>query len=112
MRVERELSAGELTARRVYDASGDMLQEERYAAGAVAQKSLFTYTGGHLSGYGCLPQMERHVPEEYVYAAGEVSARSCEPARTATSSTPLTSRHGRAGGGAQTRPGSFFHYPL
>jgi antitoxin component YwqK of YwqJK toxin-antitoxin module len=48
-KVERELADGVLAARRIYDAGGDLLQEEQYDAGVLAQKSVFTYSGGRLS---------------------------------------------------------------
>jgi YD repeat-containing protein len=48
-KVERELSSGVLAARRIYDATGSLLQEEQYDNGVLAQKSVLTYSGGHLA---------------------------------------------------------------
>jgi antitoxin component YwqK of YwqJK toxin-antitoxin module len=48
-RVERELFSGVLAARRVYDAAGSLLQEEQYDKGVLVQKSVLTYSEGHLS---------------------------------------------------------------
>ena len=47
-KVERELADGVLAARRIYDTGGDLLQEEQYDAGVLAQKSVFTYAGSRL----------------------------------------------------------------
>jgi YD repeat-containing protein len=47
-KIERELAADVLAARRVYDAAGRLLQEEQYRGGALTQKSVFTYTGNKL----------------------------------------------------------------
>lgn len=48
-KVESELTAGVLSARRAYDALGTLLEEEQYEAGTLSQKSVFTYAGGRLS---------------------------------------------------------------
>jgi hypothetical protein len=48
-KVERETAAGALVARRVYDASGSLLQEEEYASGVLSRKTLSTYAGGRLT---------------------------------------------------------------
>jgi YD repeat-containing protein len=48
-KVERELVAGVLSARRLYDGTGSLLQEEQYNGGTLAQKTLLTYAGGRLA---------------------------------------------------------------
>lgn len=48
-KVERELVAGVLSARRFYDSAGTLLQEDQYSGGALAQKTLLTYAGGRLA---------------------------------------------------------------
>jgi antitoxin component YwqK of YwqJK toxin-antitoxin module len=48
-KVERELAAGVLYARRLYDAAGALLQEDRYDNGSLRQKTLLTYVGGRLT---------------------------------------------------------------
>jgi hypothetical protein len=48
-KVERESAGGTLAARRVYDASGALLQEEEYAAGVLAKRSVYTYGNGRLT---------------------------------------------------------------
>ncbi len=48
-KVERELAAGVLSARRIYDGTGSLLQEEQYNGGTLAQKTLLTYAGGRLA---------------------------------------------------------------
>ena len=47
-KVERETAGGPAVTRRVYDASGSLLQEEEYAAGKLSRKTLFTYVNGRL----------------------------------------------------------------
>ena len=47
-KVEREFAGGTLVARRVYDASGSLLQEEEYAGGHLTKKRLYTYKNGKL----------------------------------------------------------------
>jgi YD repeat-containing protein len=47
-KVERELAADTLVARRVWDAAGNLLQEEQYGAGKLTQKSVFAYAGSRL----------------------------------------------------------------
>jgi hypothetical protein len=47
-RVEREWREGELSARRVYDTRGALLQEEAYQGGKLQEKTLFTYANGRL----------------------------------------------------------------
>jgi YD repeat-containing protein len=47
-RTERELANGMIEARRIYDAGGNMLQEEEYSAGRMTEKSLFTFKGNRL----------------------------------------------------------------
>ncbi|MGA2480309.1 MAG: hypothetical protein ABSG63_16290 [Spirochaetia bacterium] len=48
-RIERELARDVLAARRIYDAGGNLLQEDEYTAGRLAQKSMFTYRGNRLA---------------------------------------------------------------
>ena len=68
-KVERELADGVLAARRVYDAGGDLLQEEKYEAGVLAEKSVFTYAGSRLSRLRVLaPDGEVISVEQYLYA--------------------------------------------
>jgi YD repeat-containing protein len=68
-RVERELVAGALDARRVYDPGGSLLQEELYEAGSLSQRSTFTYTGRRLSKVRVLGPDGSHLyTEEYLYA--------------------------------------------
>jgi YD repeat-containing protein len=68
-REEREYSQGVLSARRVFDASGNLLQEEAYDAGTLAQKSLFTYSGNRLTRMRNLaPDGNVITSEQYVYA--------------------------------------------
>jgi antitoxin component YwqK of YwqJK toxin-antitoxin module len=72
-KIEREFAHNAMVARRLFDASGDLLQEEEYAAGAVTQKSVFTYRGDRLvrmrvlKGDGTLLYAE-----QYVYAINGV----------------------------------------
>ena len=40
---------GKIAARRVYDASGSLLQEEEYAGGVLSKKTVCTYTNGRLT---------------------------------------------------------------
>jgi antitoxin component YwqK of YwqJK toxin-antitoxin module len=66
---EREYSNGVLTARRIYDAEGNLLQEDAYEAGALTQKSLYSYSGNRLSRKRNLaPDGGLIASEEYVYA--------------------------------------------
>jgi hypothetical protein len=48
-KVERELAAGVLSARRLYDGAGTLLQEEQYEGGALMQKTILSYAGGRLA---------------------------------------------------------------
>lgn len=48
-KVERELAAGVLSARRLYDGAGALLQEDQYDNGTLAQKTVLTYAGGRLT---------------------------------------------------------------
>ena len=48
-KVERESSGGKLAARRLYDASGSLLQEEEYAKGILSKKTLYTYANGRVT---------------------------------------------------------------
>jgi YD repeat-containing protein len=47
-KIERELSHEVMEARRIYDAGGNLLQEEEYSERRLARKSLFTYRGNRL----------------------------------------------------------------
>jgi antitoxin component YwqK of YwqJK toxin-antitoxin module len=48
-KVEKEFSGSVLAARRVYDASGALLQEEEYTAGVLSRTTLSTYANGRLA---------------------------------------------------------------
>ena len=68
-REEREYSLGLLSARRIFDASGNMMQEDSYDAGKLTQKSLFTYSGDRLSRMRSLaPDGKVISTEQYLYA--------------------------------------------
>jgi antitoxin component YwqK of YwqJK toxin-antitoxin module len=68
-RVERESSGGKLTARRVFDASGTLLQEEEYSAGVLTRKTLYSYAGGRLTSRKELdPDGKELARESYLYA--------------------------------------------
>jgi antitoxin component YwqK of YwqJK toxin-antitoxin module len=92
VRVEKEIAGGVLAARSVYDASGSLLQEEEYTAGALSKKTLFTYANGRLSLTRVLAGVDgRQVSAEvYLYAANgglrEVR-RTAPPGETTVSSS-------------------------
>ena len=72
-KIEREFSHDAIVARRLYDATGDLLQEEEYAAGAVTQKSVFTYRGDRLLRMRVLKADGTLLyAEQYVYATNGV----------------------------------------
>jgi antitoxin component YwqK of YwqJK toxin-antitoxin module len=48
-KVEREIAAGVLSARRLYDGAGALLQEDQYEDGTLLQKTVLTYAGGRLT---------------------------------------------------------------
>jgi len=48
-REERELDAGLLAVRKVYAKTGELLLEEQYADGELAQRSISTYAGSRLA---------------------------------------------------------------
>jgi YD repeat-containing protein len=48
-RLEKESAGGKLAARRVYDASGSLVQEEEYVGGLLAKRTLYTYANGRLT---------------------------------------------------------------
>jgi len=91
-RVEKEIAGGVLAARRIYDASGSLLQEEEYAAGALSKKTLSTYANGRLTRTRALsgPDSREISSEVYLYAANgglrEVR-RTVSPAETIVSSS-------------------------
>lgn len=69
MREEREYAGAVLSARRIFDATGNLLQEETYDAGSLAQKTLFTYSGNQLTRMRNLaPDGSLLTSERYVYA--------------------------------------------
>ncbi|MGA2639667.1 MAG: hypothetical protein ABSG21_02040 [Spirochaetia bacterium] len=70
-KVEKETVGTVLAARRVYDASGDIIQDEEYTAGALSKKTLFAYVKGRLSGTRVLAGKDgRQISTEaYFYAA-------------------------------------------
>ena len=56
-------------ARRLYDATGNLLQEEEYADGALSRKSVLTYSGGRLRRTRVLgPDGGQISTTEYLYA--------------------------------------------
>jgi len=89
-RVERQTAAGVLSARRVYAASGSLLQEEEYTAGVLSKKSLFTYVNGRLSRSRTLAGADESPisSEVYLYAA---NGGLREVRRTVPLGTPLVS---------------------
>jgi YD repeat-containing protein len=81
-KVERELASGVLSARRIYDAAGALLQEEQYDNGTLTQKSVLTYSGGHLSRLRVLAaDGSLSYSEQYVYGR---NGRLREMRRTGT----------------------------
>jgi antitoxin component YwqK of YwqJK toxin-antitoxin module len=48
-KVERETAGGKIAARRVFDASGSLLQEEEYVNGVLSKKTLCSYANGRLT---------------------------------------------------------------
>jgi len=46
---EKEFAGSAMTARRIYSAAGDLLQEEQYTGGTLSQRSVLTYTAARLS---------------------------------------------------------------
>jgi antitoxin component YwqK of YwqJK toxin-antitoxin module len=70
-KVEKEFSGTSLAARRVFDASGSLLQEEEYSAGVLTRKTLSTYSNGRLSRTRVLAGTEgKEVSSSvYLYAA-------------------------------------------
>jgi antitoxin component YwqK of YwqJK toxin-antitoxin module len=107
-RVERQSAGGVLTARRIYDASGSLLQEEEYAAGVLSKKTLFTYANGRLSRTRTIegPDDRQVWAETYLYSPGgglrEVrrTVSQGEPAvsTAVTSATGLSEERSAAGG--------------
>jgi antitoxin component YwqK of YwqJK toxin-antitoxin module len=89
-KVERELVAGVLSARRFYDSAGTMIQEEQFDNGTLAQKTLLTYAGGRLAHVRVQsPDGSLIYAEQYVYASnGTLRAvkRSGTEGETRTSS--------------------------
>ncbi len=69
-RVEKETTGVFLTARRVYDASGGLVQEEEYTWGVLSRKTLFSYANGRLVRTRVLAGSDgRQISQEvYVYA--------------------------------------------
>jgi antitoxin component YwqK of YwqJK toxin-antitoxin module len=90
-KVEKEFTGSVLAARRVYDASGSLMQEEEYTAGVLSRKTLSTYANGKLSRTRVLAGAEgRQISSEaYLYAANgglrEVR-RTVSPGETMVSS--------------------------
>jgi antitoxin component YwqK of YwqJK toxin-antitoxin module len=69
-KVERESAAGKLAARRVYDASGSLMQEEEYTGGLLSKKVLYTYANGRVTRKRTLGADGKVVSSEvYLYAA-------------------------------------------
>jgi YD repeat-containing protein len=72
-KIEREFDHGAIVARRLSDAAGDLLEEEQIAAGAVTQKSVFTYRGSRLARMRVLKADGSLLyAEQYVYATSGV----------------------------------------
>jgi antitoxin component YwqK of YwqJK toxin-antitoxin module len=46
---EREISGGTMVARRVYASNGDLLEEDQYSKGKLAQKSLYAYASSRVA---------------------------------------------------------------
>jgi antitoxin component YwqK of YwqJK toxin-antitoxin module len=81
-RIERELARDVLAARRIYDAGGNLLQEDEYTAGRLAQKSMFTYRGNRLARMRLLKADGSIVyTEQYVYGTSGalLEVRRTEP---------------------------------
>lgn len=69
-KVERESAGGALAARRVYDATGSLLQEEEYAGALLAKKTLYKYANGRVTRKRILDGDGKTVSSEtYLYAA-------------------------------------------
>jgi hypothetical protein len=67
---EKELAAGLLAARRVYDAGGSLLQEDLYAAGALATRTTCAYAGGRLVRTRTVdPSGKELFTDDYIYAS-------------------------------------------
>ncbi len=99
-KVEKE-TAGSLTAaRRVYDSSGTLLQEDEYTAGALSKKTLFSYANGRLEHARVVAGSDgRPVSETtYVYAAngGLREVRRTVPEGETIVSTSTTGSSGLA----------------
>jgi len=94
-KAERELVAGVLSARRLYDGAGSLLQEEQYNGGTLAQKTLLTYAGGRLAHVKVQAADGSQIyAEQYVYA---------------TNGTLRAVKH--AGTGGDTRTSSYVFGP-
>ena len=69
VKVERESAGGTLAARRVYDASGSLTQEEEYAGGLLSKKMLYTHARGRVTRKRVLGADGKVVSSEvYLYA--------------------------------------------
>ncbi len=69
-KVERESTGGVLTARRVSDAAGSLVQEEDYVGGHLSRKALYTYANGRVTRKRVLSADGKVVSSEvYLYAA-------------------------------------------
>ncbi len=90
-KVERELSAGVLSARRLYDGAGALLQEDQYDNGELAQKTFLTYTGGRLTRVRVqAADGSLNYAEQYVYG---MKGTLREVRRTGTGSEVRTSSY-------------------
>jgi YD repeat-containing protein len=102
--VERELSAGALGARRVYDASGRLLQEEQYTNGKLSGTTLYTWSGARLTRARTLDAAGAVLfSDDYVYASSG-SLRAVR--RTGQGAAQQSSVTSGAGGIFEERTGS------
>jgi hypothetical protein len=68
-REEKETTGAQLASRRVYDAAGNLLQEDEYADGAVTRTSVLTYSAGRVRRTQVRgPHGEQLSVTDYVYA--------------------------------------------
>jgi hypothetical protein len=96
-KVERELSAGLIVARRIYGSSGELVQEELYQDGALSQKSVYSWSGSRLVRMRVQAADGSDIStEEYRYAT---SGALREVRRTGATSAPQSSTYVFGGSG-------------